>query len=301
MGRFALGLERLREPVGTLSAATRSFFEHHLNDWGAALTFYAGMSLIPALVIIVGAVGLVGDSATDALLDNLQEQDPGPGRAIAIDVVEEVQNRSFSAGLALFVGVVGALWSASSYVGGFMRATGVIYDRQVRWPFWRLRPLQMAVTGGVIVAIAATALAIVITGPLAEELAGLVGLEDEAATAWDLAKWPAIVAFVLAIFAVLSWAAPYTSEHRFRLVTWGGAVATAAWVLGSAGYAVYIENFASYNKVYGSLGAVVGFLIWLWLSNLAMLFGAELNAEVEGRKDPNATNKTRFSRAGSWR
>jgi membrane protein len=283
VGRLAAGLEPSREATGTLVAAARSFFGHHLNDWGAALTFYAAISLIPALVIIVAGVGLVGDAATDALRDNLHDLDPGPGRAIALNVVEEVDSGTFSAGLALLIGIVGALWSASSYVGGFMRATGVIYDQETRWPFWRMRPLQIAVTGGVIVGVAATALAIVITGPLAEEVAGLVGLEDEVAQAWDLIKWPGIVAFVLMMFAVLNWAAPYTAQHRFRWITWGGAVATAAWVLGSAGYAFYIENFANYNEVYGSLGAVVGFLIWLWLSNLAMLFGVELNAELDRR------------------
>jgi membrane protein len=283
VARFAAGLERLHQPVDTLSAATRSFFGHHLNDWGAALTFYAGISLIPALVIIVAGVGLLGDSATDALRDNLRDQDPGPGRAIALDAVDEVDSGTTSAGIALLAGIIGALWSASSYVGGFMRATGVIYDRETQWPFWRLRPLQMAVTGGVIVAIVATTLAIVITGPLAEEVAGLVGLEDEIAHLWDIVKWPAIVAFVLTVFAVLNWAAPYTGHDRFRWITWGGAVATSAWVLGSAAYAFYIDNFASYNEVYGSLGAVVGFLIWLWLSNLAMLFGAELNAEIDRR------------------
>lgn len=281
MGRFALGLERLHQPVDTLAAAMRSFFGHHLNDWGAALTFYAGISLIPALVIIVAGVGLLGDSATDVLRDNLRDQDPGPGRAIALDAVDEVDSGTTSAGIALLAGIIGALWSASSYVGGYMRATGVIYDRDTQWPFWRLRPLQMAVTGGVIVAIVATTLAIVITGPLAEQVAGLVGLEDEIAHLWDIVKWPAIVAFVLTVFAVLNWAAPYTDQHRFRWITWGGGVATAAWVLGSAAYAFYIENFANYNEVYGSLGAVVGFLIWLWLSNLAMLFGAELNAEID--------------------
>jgi len=262
-------------------AAVREFLDHHMNDWAAALTFYAGISLLPALVIVVGVLGLLGSDVLDDLASNLRGEGNGPVRELALDAVKEVSTSPFGAGLAVLVGIVGALWSASSYVGGFMRASGVIHGRSVRYPIWRLRPLQLALTGGGIVAIAGTALFVVITGPLAREVAGLFGLEDVVAQTWDLAKWPLVVAFVLGIFAVLYWASPDVRDRGFQLLTPGGIIATVAWVVGSIGYAIYVESIADYSDLYGSLGAIVGFLIWLWLSNMAMLYGVVLNAQLE--------------------
>jgi membrane protein len=208
-------------------------------------------------------------------------------RDLTLDAVREVSSSTISAGIALVVGIVGALWSASRYVGGFMRAAGVIHGRAVHYPIWKLRPLQLALTGGVIVAIAGTALIVVITGPVATQVAALLNLEDVVAQIWDLAKWPLVVAFVLTIFAILYWASPDVRRRGFQLLTPGGIVATATWVLGSIAYAVYIDGVADYNKLYGSLGAVIGFLIWLWLSNMAMLYGVELNAALE-QDEPDA-------------
>ncbi len=265
----------------TLADAVRSFLDHHLNDWAAALTFYAGISLIPAILIVVGILGLLGDSTLDNLQENLSAETEGPLRSIALDAVREIRESTVSAGIALLVGIAGALWSASSYVGGFMRGCGVIHGRTVRYPIWKLRPLQMVLTLATILAIAGTALVVVITGPVAREVAGLFGLEDVVAEVWDLAKWPLIVAFVASIFAVLYWAAPDVRQRGFQLLTPGGLIATGSWVLGSAAYAVYVEAFANYNQLYGSLGAVIGFLIWLWGSNMAMLYGVELNSRLE--------------------
>ena len=261
--------------------AVGAFLDHHMNDWGAALTFYAGISLLPALVIVVGVLGLVGDSTLDGLTQNLESQNDGPVRDLALLAVDEVGGSAVSAGLALVIGIIGALWSASSYVGGFMRASGVIHGRAVRYPIWQLRPLQLALTGAVIVAIAGTALFAVITGPVARDVASALGLEQVVAEVWDVAKWPLVALFVLTVFAVLYWAAPDVRRRGFQLFTPGGLIVTAAWVIGSIAYGIYIENIADYNKLYGSLGAVIGFLVWLWLSNMAMLYGVELNAQLE--------------------
>ncbi|MGH2986227.1 MAG: YihY/virulence factor BrkB family protein [Solirubrobacterales bacterium] len=292
---FARHGPRRREPSGRLRFGdlsprilidtVRRFLDHHLMDWGAALTFYAAISLIPALLIVIASLGLVGDPALDDLTQNLMERDDGPVRELALDAVDEVSTNKASAGLALLVGIVGALWSASSYVGGFLRGSGVIHGRTVRYPFWKLRPLQMALTAATIVAISGTALVVVITGPLAKELAALVGLEQVVAEIWDLVKWPLVIVFVLSIFAVLYWASPDVRDRGFQWLTPGGVIATAAWVVGSVAYAVYISAFADYNQLYGSLGAVVGFVIWLWLSNMAMLYGVELNARLEHERD----------------
>jgi membrane protein len=292
---FARHRPRRRAPAGRLRFAdlsprllietVRRFLDHHLMDWSAALTFYAGISLIPAVLIVIASLGLVGDSALDELTQNLMQRDDGPVRGIALDAIDEVRTNEVSAGLALLVGIGGALWSASSYVGGFLRGSGVIHGRTVRYPFWKLRPLQMTLTGVTVIAISGTALAVVITGPLAKELAALVGLEQVVAEVWDLTKWPLVVVFVLSVFAVLYWAAPDVRDRGFQWITPGGVVATAAWVVGSVGYALYIDGFADYNKLYGSLGALIGFLIWLWLSNMAMLYGVELNAQLEREAD----------------
>lgn len=280
--------DRLRVGSVDLRALRRTmerFFEHHLNDWGAALTFYAAVSLVPALVILAGILGLIGDPALDTLSDNLKAGDPGPARQIALGTIDQVRDSPTTAGIAVVVGIVGALWSASSYVGGFMRASGVINDREVRYPFWKLRPLQILTTGGVILAIAGIALAVVVTGALADEVASLVGLESAWSTAWDIVKWPVIAIVVMTIFATLYWAAPDSRGRGFRWITPGGLVATAAWVLGSGGYGAYVATVPNYNHVYGGLAAVIGFFFWLWLSNLAMLYGAELNAELERAED----------------
>jgi membrane protein len=265
--------------------AVTAFLDDHLNDWAAALTFYAGISLLPALVIVVGVLGLLGDSTLNEIEANLREQDDGPVRDLTVEALDQVSGKAAGAGLAVVIGVFGALWSASSYAGGFLRASGVVHGRTVRYPVWKLRPLQLALAGAVIVAIAGTALFVVISGAVAEEVATVIGLEVAAAQVWDLAKWPLIVLFVLAIFAVLYWASPDVRERGFQLVTPGGAVATSTWVVGSVAYAIYIDSFADYNRLYGTLGAVVGFLVWLWLSNMAMLYGVELNARLEQEAD----------------
>jgi membrane protein len=265
------------------------FLDHHLMDWGAALTFYAGISLLPALLIVIASLGLVGDSVLDELNRNLLDRDDGPVRRLALEAIQQVSTNKASAGLALLVGIVGTLWSASSYVGGFLRGSGIVHGRTVRYPMWKLRPLQLALTAVTIIAISGTVVLVVISGPVATELAALVGLEEVVAEAWDLAKWPLVVAFVLTSFAVLYWACPDVRPRGFQLLTPGGVVTTIAWVVGSIGYAVYVNAFADYNKLYGSLGAVIGFLIWLWLSNMAMLYGVELNArlerELDGKRD----------------
>lgn len=277
---------RLRDvkPRALLDAVGR-FLDHHLLDWGAALTFYAGISLIPALLILISVLGLVGDSALDGIKENLGAEDPGPVRDLALSAVGEVTTSKTSSGTALVVGIVGTLWSASSFVGGFLRASSVIHGRTVRYPIWKLRPVQMALTLTVILAISVTAVVVVVTGPFAEQLADVVGLEDVVADVWDLAKWPLVVVFVLTVFAVLYWAAPDVRPRGFQWLTPGGIVATSVWVVGSLGYALYIASFSDYNALYGSLGAVIGFLVWLWLSNMAMLYGVELNSVLERRAE----------------
>jgi membrane protein len=179
------------------------------------------------------------------------------------------------------IGLAAALWSASGYVGAFSRASNAIYEIDEGRPFWKLRPLQLAISLLLILLVAVSAIAVVLTGPLAEQVGDLFGLGSTAVTIWDLAKWPVILLVVTTMLAVLYYGAPNVRHPGFRWITPGGLLGVALWLLASAAFALYVANFSSYNKTYGSLAGVIVFLIWLWISNLAVLLGAELNAELE--------------------
>jgi membrane protein len=273
-------LER-RSWWGVLKRTVREFREDNLTDWAAALTYYAILSLFPALLVLVSILGLVGSSATQPLIDNLGTVAPGPAKEIVTSGIENIEQSKGAAGVLFVVGIATALWSASGYVGAFMRASNTIYEVEEGRPFWKLRPLQMVVTLLMVALLALAAIAVVVTGPLAEQVGNVIGIGDAALTAWDIAKWPVILIIVMTMFAFLYWVAPNVRQPGFRWVTPGGIVAVLLWIVASAGFALYVASFGSYNKTYGSLGGVIIFLVWLWISNIAVLLGAELNAEVE--------------------
>ena len=266
---------------GVLKRTVREFREDNLTDWAAALTYYGILAIFPALLVAVSILGLIGESATQPLLDNLATVAPGPAQEIFTSAIENLQSSQGQAGLLLIVGIATALWSASSYVGAFMRASNSIYEVEEGRPFWKLRPIQIAVTLAMILMISIGAVAVVLTGPLAEEVGNVIGLGSAAVTAWDIAKWPVLVVLVSIMISVLYWAAPNVKQPGFRWITPGGVAAVLIWIVASAGFAFYVASFGSYNKTYGALGGVIIFLVWLWISNIAILLGAELNAEVE--------------------
>jgi membrane protein len=279
---------RARSWWGVLKRTVREFREDNLTDWAAALTYYAILSIFPALLVMVSVLGLIGESATQPLLDNLTEVAPGPGEEIFTDAIKNLNQSQGAAGILFVAGLAIALWSASSYVGAFMRASNEIYEVREGRPFWKLRPVQIAITLVMMVLVTIGAVAVVITGPLAEQAGNVLGIGDAAVTAWDIAKWPVLVLLVSFMFSVLYWAAPNVKQPGFRWLTPGGVLAVVLWIVASAGFALYVANFASYNKTYGSLGGVIVFLIWLWISNVAVLLGAELNAEVERARELEA-------------
>jgi len=279
---------RARSWWGVLKRTVREFREDNLTDWAAALTYYAILSIFPALLVMVSVLGLIGESATQPLLDNLTEVAPGPGEEIFTDAIKNLNQSQGAAGVLFVAGLAIALWSASSYVGAFMRASNDIYEVREGRPFWKLRPVQITITLVMMVLVTIGAVAVVITGPLAEQAGNVLGIGDEAVTAWDIAKWPVLVLLVSFMFSVLYWAAPNVKHPGFRWITPGGVLAVVLWIVASAGFALYVANFASYNKTYGSLGGVIVFLIWLWISNVAVLLGAELNAEVERARELEA-------------
>ena len=274
----------------TLKRTVREVRDDNLTDWAAALTYYAVLALFPGLIVLVAILGLAGQhpETTNALLDIVR--DIGPPSAVDTfrDPIESVVKSSGGAGALLGVGLLGAVWSASGYIGAFIRASNAIYEVEEGRPFWKLRPLQIAITVAMVLLLALVSIAIVVTGPLAHSIGDVIGVGDTAVTVWNIAKWPAIVVVVMGMFAVLYYVAPNVRQPAFRLVTPGGVLAVLVWLVASLGFALYVANFGSYDKTYGSLGGVVVFLVWLWLSNLALLIGAEFDAELERSRELEA-------------
>jgi membrane protein len=266
---------------GVLKRTFSEFQEDNLTDWAAALTYYGIVSIFPALIALVSVLGLIGTSATEPLLDNLGAFAPGPAHEILENALNGLTESRSPAGILFVVGLAGAIWAASAYIGAFIRASNVIWDVEEGRPIWRTIPLRLVVTVVMLALLAASAFAVVVTGPLAERVGKLLGIEGAAVTAWDIVKWPVLIVVVALMFSILYYASPNVRQPGFRWVTPGAILAVVVWIVASAAFGVYVANFGSYNKTYGSLGAIVIFLVWLWLTNVAILLGAELNAEIE--------------------
>jgi membrane protein len=264
-----------------LKRTVREFREDNLTDWAAALTYYAVLAIFPALIVLVSILGLVGESATQPLIDNLGTVAPGPAKDIFTNAVKNLQGSQGAAGVLFVVGLLGALWSASGYVAAFMRASNAIYDIEEGRPVWKTLPVRVGLTIVLLVLLALSTMAVVLTGSLAEKFGNIVGIGNTAVTVWNIAKWPVLLVIVSFMFALLYWAAPNVKQPGFRWVSPGGIVAVIGWLIASAGFAFYVASFGSYNKTYGALGGVVVFLVWLWISNIVILLGAEFNAELE--------------------
>jgi membrane protein len=270
---------------GVLSRTVREFKDDNLTVWAAALTYYGILAIFPAIIALVSILGLIGPSATQPLLDNLAQVAPGPANDILTSAIENLQKSRGSAGVMFFVGLALALWSASGYVAAFMQASNAIYDVQEGRPIWKTVPVRLGVTVVLVLLLAISAVAVVLTGSLATQAGNVVGAGSAAVTAWDIAKWPVLLLIVSLMFAILYYASPNVKQPGFRWVSPGGLVAVLLWIVASAAFAFYVANFGSYNKTYGALAGPVIFLVWLWITNIAVLLGAELNAELErGRR-----------------
>lgn len=261
----------------------REFQQDNLTDWAAALTYYGLLALFPALIAMVSLLGLFGDpkTTTAGLTEIITSIGPESAAETFEGPIDSIVSNRSAAGFAFVFGLLVALWSASGYIGAFMRASNVIYETPEGRPFWKLRPLQVAVTLAMIVAVALLAVGLVLTGPVVEAIAGPVGLSDTAVDVWSVAKWPVMVAVFVLMVDLLYYASPNAKLRGFRWVTPGCLVAMVAWAIASAAFALYVANFGSYDKTYGTLGGLVALLVWLWISNLAILFGHQLNAERE--------------------
>ncbi len=229
---------------------------------------------------MLSLLGLAGQSTTDALIDNVGQATPGSVRQIVITAIRELQTGRNAAGITAVIGTAAAFWSASGDIAAFMRAANAIYDVPEGRPVWKTLPLRIGITVLVTVLLAASALAVLLTGSLAARASDLLGAGDTALAMWGIVKWPVLLVIVSFLFALLCWSAP-NARRPFRWVSPGGMLATLLWLVASAAFALYVANFGSYNKTYGSLAGVIVFLVWLWISNIALLLGAELNAELE--------------------
>ena len=266
----------------TATKALTEFGRDQCTDLAAALTYYAILAIFPAMLALVSMLGVFGQgqSTTDALLDIVRQLGQGSAADALQGPIEQV-TQTRAAGLSFVVGVLGAIWSASGYVGAFGRAMNRIYQIDEGRPVWKLRPLQLLLTLAGIILVALVLIGLVVSGPLADGLGDVIGLGDTAMTAWNIAKWPVMLAIVIALVAVLYHATPNVKQPKFRWMSVGAAIAILTWLVASVAFGFYVANFGSYNKTYGSLAGVIVFLLWLWLTNLALLFGAEVDAELE--------------------
>jgi membrane protein len=276
----------------TAKAAFAEFQRDQCTDLAAALTYYSVLSVFPAILAMVSLLGLFGqgEATTTALLDIVRQLGQGQVADQLKGPIDQIVDAR-GAGLALVIGLAGAIWVASGYVGAFGRSMNRVYQIDEGRPFWKLRPVVLLITMGLIVMAALVLIGLVVSGPVAQAIGAAVGLGDQGVTVWNIVKWPVMLGIVIVMVAVLYYATPNIKQPRFRWVSVGASVAILVWVLASVVFGFYVSNFSSYNKTYGSLAGVVVFLLWLWITNLALLFGAEIDAELERARELQAGMK----------
>ncbi|MFJ6000139.1 YhjD/YihY/BrkB family envelope integrity protein [Streptomyces sp. NPDC092370] len=289
-----------------LKGSLREFKDDELTDRAAALTYYGVLALFPALLVLVSMLGLTGKSTTDKVLENVQKLAPGSARDIITRAVEQLQGNAGIGSLMAIVGLVLAVWSASGYVAAFIRSANAVYDMPEGRPVWKLLPVRVAVTVVLMVMAVISALIVVFTGGLAQQAGTTLGIGDTALTVWSIAKWPVLVLLVTTMIAILYWATPNAKVKGFRWITPGSLLALLIWMIASGGFAFYVANFASYNKTYGTMAGVIVFLVWLWITNLAILLGLEFDAEtvrqraIAGGHPPEAEPYTQPRDTRTW-
>jgi len=278
--------------LGVARRAFAEFKDDNVTDWAAALTYYAVLSIFPGIIVFVSLLGLFGQGpdTVQKLLDvltNIGVPKDALG-SLRGPIEDVVMLQSGKAGLALILGVLGALWSASGYIGAFIRASNAIYEVKEGRKFYILRPLQILVTVVGVLLLTFITLALIASGSVAHAIGDAVGIGSTTVTIWNIVKWPIIVILVSLMIAGLYHVAPNVKQPKFRWFTLGGFLALVLWVIASIAFGLYVANFGSYNKTYGSLGAVISFLVWMWITNNVLLFGAEVNAELERGRELQA-------------
>ncbi len=273
-----------RSLVDVLKRARVGFKEDHLTDLAAALTYYGVLSIVPALIVLLSLLGLLGQDTTDQVVDQVTAVAPGSAAEFVKTLITQAQSSRTGAGIGAIFGILVALWSASGYVAAFMRASNFVYDIGEGRPIWKTLPIRLGVTVFAVVVLVLSAVIVVVSGPVARQIGDVIGVGDTAVLLWNILKWPVLFLLVSLLLAVLFWASPNARQAGIKWVSPGGLIAVLLVVLVSAVFAAYVANFSSYDKTYGSLAGVVIFLVWLWLSNIAVLLGAEINAELDHGK-----------------
>ncbi|MGO4689906.1 YihY/virulence factor BrkB family protein [Glaciibacter sp. 2TAF33] len=248
----------------------------------AALTYYAVLAMFPALLALLSLLGIFGQAkqTTRILIQVVSSVGDPTVVAVLRQPIGQLASNS-SAGFALVVGIVGAIWSASGYVGAFAQSMNRIYEVDEGRPIWKLRPVILLITVILLLIAVVMALLLVVSGPIAQAIGDAIGLGDTALTVWNIAKWPILVAFAIVMIAVLYYGTPNVKQPKFRWMSIGSAIALVVLALASLGFFFYVSNFSNYNKTYGSIGGMIVLLLWLWIANLSLLFGAEFDAEME--------------------
>jgi membrane protein len=284
------GTDTSTSRFATLKRALTEFSEDNMTDWAAALTYYGLLSLFPAMIALVSIIGLFGDpqSTTRTLTQIVSQLGPSSAAQTFAKPIQSITSHRSAAGILFIVGLATALWSASGYVGAFMRAANIVYETPEGRPFYKLRPLQILITLVMIILLAALLLGVVLTGPVVSAVAGPLGIGSTAQTVWNIAKWPVMLLLVVVMFSILFHAAPNVKLPGVKWVSPGALFAVVAWIIVSALFGFYVANFGSYDKTYGTLGGLVVLLVWMWITNCALLLGMELNAERERSRELEA-------------
>ncbi|MFF0095482.1 YihY/virulence factor BrkB family protein [Streptomyces canus] len=267
-----------------LKGTLKEFKKDELTDRAAALTYYGILALFPALLALISLLGIVGQSASQQVLDNIQKLAPGAARDVLSSAVKQMQGNAGIGSVMAIVGLVLAVWSASGYVAAFIRSANAVYDIPEGRPVWKVLPVRVGVTVVLMVLAVVSAVIVVFTGALAKQIGSSLGVGDTALTVWSIAKWPVLAILVTTMIAILYWATPNARVRGFRWITPGSFLALVIWMVASAGFALYVANFASYNKTYGTFAGVIIFLVWLWITNLAILLGLEFDAEMHRQR-----------------
>lgn len=276
-----------RSWIATIKRAFKEFQKDNATDWAAALTYYSVLSVFPGIIVLFSLLGVLGQypETTNALLDIVADLGPASTVDTLRGPIEDVTRDTGGAAALLGVGTLGAVWSASGYLGAFARASNAIYEVEEGRPFWKMRPQQVGMTVVMISLLAVIAIGLVVSGPVAESIGNVIGVGSTAVTVWGIAKWPVMILLVAFLCAILFYWAPNVEQRKFRWISPGSLFAVVIWIFASGLFALYVSQFASYSATYGSLGGIVSFLLWIWISNNALLLGQELNAELERERE----------------
>lgn len=267
-----------------LRRSLKGFRTDNLSDWAAALTYYGVLAMFPGILVVVSVLGLLGPHSIATIQENVGQVAPGGVKSFFNQIIANAQGQHATASLTAIIGLVLALWSASGYIAALMRAINAIYGVGEGRPVWKTIPVRVGVTLAVVVMLLMSAVIVLVSGSVAGQVGKALGVGDTGLTVWNIAKWPVLLILVALTLAILYWACPNVKQPGIRWVSPGAGLAVVIWLVASGAFAVYVANFASYNKTYGSVAGVIVFLVWLWITNLAVLLGAEFDAELDRQK-----------------